>query len=56
MYSWLATLPRHRRLSYINEKFDTIVGCLKQSPGLAVGMDQSSLTAANEFSGEFTGE
>ena len=42
------SMPKHRKLSYINEKLDKTMGCLKRSFAAAVGVDESSLTAANE--------
>ena len=41
-------MPKHLKLSYINEKLDKTMGCLKRSFAAAVGVDESSLTAANE--------
>ena len=45
-------MAEHRKLSYINEKLDRTMGCLKRSFAAAVGVDESSLTAANERSSE----
>ena len=42
------SMPKHRKLSYINEKLDKTMGCLKRSFAAAVGVDESSMTAANE--------
>ena len=47
------SMPKHPRSSYINEKLDRTVGCLKRSFAAAVGVDESSLLASNE---EFSGE
>ena len=42
------SMPKHLKLSYINEKLDKTMGCLKRSFAAAVGVDESSFTAANE--------
>ena len=40
--------PKHFRLSYLNEKLQRSVGCLKRSFAAAVGVEESSLTVGNE--------
>ena len=40
--------PKHFRLSYLNEKLQKSVGCLKRSFAAAVGVEESSLTVGNE--------
>ena len=51
------SMPKHRKLSYINEMLDRTMGCLKRSFAAAVGVDESSLTVANEgFSEECANE
>ena len=42
------SMPKHLKLSYINEKLDKTMGCLKRSFAAAVVVDESSSTAANE--------
>lgn len=42
------SMPKHRRVSYVNEKLDRTVGCLKRSFAAAVGVEESSLVAENE--------
>ena len=42
------SMPKHHKLSNINEKLDRTMGCLKRSFAAAVGVDESSLEVANE--------
>ena len=42
------SMPKHRRISYANEKLNRTVGCLKRSFAAAVGAEESSLISGNE--------
>ena len=42
------SMAKHRRVSYVNEKLQRSVGCLKRSFAAAVGVEENSLMVENE--------
>ncbi len=42
------SIPKHHRVSYVNEKLHGTVGCIKRSFAAAVGVEESSLVTENE--------
>ena len=41
-------MPKHGRVSYVNEKLQRSVGCLKRSFASVVGVEESSLTVESK--------